>query len=273
MKKKFTLLLSALMAVGLVYDYHYRMGHTNSSGANPNFTGDPAVNSGSTCGNGGCHTGGAGIPSGNEDSQITSDIPGTGYVPGQTYNITVSVAGGGSSFGFSLSTGSNLGDLIASGTTQLNGSGNFITHSAGNTSGSGSRSWDFQWTAPTAGSGDVTFYAATLYGNGSGSGGDVTIPISTTVQEASNVSITEAKLESLTVYPNPVIDEINVAAKDIDEEILITMFDVSGRQVLQELHEGGDVKIDVSSKSLNTGVYFFKIEAGGNSTIKKLLVK
>jgi hypothetical protein len=41
-----------------------------------------------------------------------------------------------------------------------------------NSSGSTQNWWDYQWTAPPAGTGTVTFYAATLSGNGSGTGGD-----------------------------------------------------------------------------------------------------
>lgn len=272
MKTKFTLALSFLLAVGMIYDYNTRSVYSSSGGAPTGYTGDPAVNSGQTCGMGGCHTAGAATPTGSEDSQITSNIPAGGYVPGETYDITVSVAGGGSKFGFSLSVGGNLGSLISpNGTTNL--SGNYITHASSSNTGSGGRTWEFQWTAPQPGSGDVTFYASTLYANGSGSSGDVTIPTSTTVSEASGVGITEAELEALTVYPNPVIDEINVAAKDVDEEIMFTMYGVDGRLILEETHEPGEITIDVADKSLSTGVYFLRMESGGNSTIKKLLVQ
>lgn len=275
MKKKFTLVLSTLMAVGLVYDYNYRMVHSSSDGAPAGRTGSPG--DGITC-NTGCHGGQPGNPQGNEMSTITGNIPPTGYVPGTTYDMTVSMQGGSSSYGFSLTVEDdanvNQGTLIApnGSNTQINGSGDYITQTTN--LGQGSQSWNFQWTAPSAGVGEVTFYAATMYGSGgAGNNNDVMVLTNASFQEASNVSITEAELKSLVVYPNPVIDEIHVASKDIDEEMMITMFDVSGRQVLQENHESGDVKIDVSSKNLNTGVYFLKVEAGGNSTIKKLLVK
>lgn len=274
MKTKFTLALSFLLAVGMIYDYNTRSAQSSSSGAPAGNTGDPTVSSGQTCGNGGCHTAGAVAPSGNEMSMITSNIPQGGYVPGETYDMTVSVGGaGGSKFGFSLSVSGNEGTLIAGSNTQLNGSGNYVTHTFNSNTGSGSNTWNFQWTAPQVGTGDVTFYASTLYANGSGSSGDVTVPTSTTVSEASGVGITEAELEALTVYPNPVIDEINVAAKDVDEEIMFTMFGVDGRKVLEETHEPGEITIDIANKSLSTGVYFLRVEAGGNSTIKKLLVQ
>ena len=251
MKKKFTLVLSMLMVVGLAYDYNYRMVHSSSDGAPAGRTGSPG--DGLTCNNS-CHGSQPGNAQGNEVSVITSNIPPTGYTPGETYDIAVSMQGGSSSYGFSLTVedaqNANQGTLIAPNGSgvQINGSGDYVTQTSN--LGQGSKTWNFQWTAPAAGTGEVTFYAATIYGSGgAGNNNDVMVLTNTSVQEASNVSITEAELESLAVYPNPVIDEINVAAKDIDEEILITMFDVSGRQVLQEIHDGGEIKIDLTTKS------------------------
>lgn len=274
MKRKFTLALSFLLAVGMAYDYNTRMAQSSSAGAPAGNSGDPSVSSGQTCGNGGCHQGTAGTPSGTEVAQITSNIPQGGYTPGETYDMTVTLSGGGSKFGFSLSAEGNAGTLIAGSNTQLNGSGNYITHTFNSNSGSGGITWNFQWTAPQSGSGAVTLYAATLFANGNGGNtGDVTIPTSITVLEGSGVGITEVELESLSVYPNPVIDEINVAAQDVDEEIMFTLYNMNGQKVLEEKHEAGEITIDVSDKSLSTGVYFLKMEADGNSTIKKLLVK
>jgi len=185
---------------------------------------------------------------------------------------------GGTKFGFQLSSqdaqGNGLGTLISGTGSQIVG-GDYLTHAFNGTSVTGgTRSWDFQWTAPTAGTGDVTVYVAGNFTNSNGStSGDVIVPESFTVSEASGVGISEAELASLSVYPNPVIDEIHVAAKDVDEEIMITLFNIEGRKVIEQSYEPGDITIDVASKSLNTGVYFLQMEAGGNKTIKKLLVK
>ena len=62
--------------------------------------------------------------------------------------------------------------------------------SAGNT-GSGARSWSFNWTAPAAGTGVVTFYGSLLAANNNGSeSGDLTYITSTSVFEAPPCSIT-----------------------------------------------------------------------------------
>lgn len=53
---------------------------------------------------------------------------------------------------------------------QLNGSGKYITHTVVTTqTGTNSRTWTFQWTAPAAGTGTVTFYAAMNATNSSNS--------------------------------------------------------------------------------------------------------
>lgn len=273
MKKKFTLVLSALLMAGMVYDYNYRMVHSSSGGAPDGRTGSPGDNQ--TCFSG-CHGNSPGNGIGTEVTSVDFDIPSGGYVPGTTYNISVAMTGGGSSFGFSLSaqnsSGTNLGTLIAGSDTQLNGSGNYITQTSN--AGSGSKTWNFQWTAPASGSGLVTFYAASIFGDGmAGNNGDYLVLAENAANEASGVGISEAELAALSVYPNPVIDEINIAAKDVDEEIMVTLFNIEGKKVIEQSFEPGDITIDVASKSLNTGVYFLQLELNGNFTTKKLLVK
>lgn len=275
MKKKFTLALSMLLMTGLVYDYNFRMAHTNSSGGPAGNTGSPGDNS-NTCARIGCHMNG---PAASNQTVTLDGIPAGGYVGGQTYNMTITMANGGNKFGFSLSPqtagGSLVGTLTASGAgTALNGGSKYLTQTQSGSSGSGTKTYTFDWTAPASGTGDVMFYGAFNFANGNGNTtGDVIIAESFSFNEATGVGISEAALEALSVYPNPVIDEIHVAAKDVDEEIMFTMYSMDGKKVLEEKHDGGDITIDLSSKSLTTGVYFLQMEAAGNRTIKKLLVK
>jgi hypothetical protein len=275
MKKKFTLVLSLLLMTGLVYDYNFRMAHTNTGGGPAGHTGSPG--DGMNCTH--CHSGGPAAT--NEMVTISSDIPGSGYFPGTTYTITATATKSEIlKFGFQMSPQNSSGALLGTlalidmNSTQLVGTGGkYITHTSGGVSGSGSKTWTFDWTAPASGTGEVTFYGAFNFTNsGTGNSGDVIINENYTVAESS-VGISEAELASLSVFPNPVVDEIHVAAKDVDEEIMITIFNIEGRKVLEERHEGGEIIIDVRSKSLNTGVYFMQMEVGGKTTVKKLMVK
>lgn len=271
MKKKFTLALSIMLMAGMAYDYNHNSAHTFSNGAPSGQTGSPG--DASTCSSS-CHT-----QPGTQTTEavsVSSDIPASGYIAGTTYTFTITTTGGGSKTGFQVSpqdaVGNLIGTLIASGAgTQFSAGGStHITHSAAGTSSS---SWTFEWTAPAGGTGDVTFYVAVNFTNNmSDQTGDVVVNETHVVQE-STVGISEAELAALSVYPNPVIDELHIAAKDVDEEITITLFSMDGKKVLEETHEGGEVIVDVASKSLNTGVYFLQLEVEGKSTIKKLLIK
>jgi hypothetical protein len=274
MKKKFTLVLSVVLMAGLVYDYSYKTAHTNPNAAPAGNTGSPGDN-GNTCARIGCHFGG---PTATNQAVTLEGIPASGYVGGETYNMTITMSNGGNKFGFSLSpqttAGALVGTLTASGSgTTLNGGSKYLTQTQSGTSGSGTKTYTFDWTAPSSGTGSVTFYGAFNFANGNGNtSGDVIVPETFTFNE-STVGISEAELEQLVVYPNPVEDEINIAMKDIDEEIMITMFDVKGRKVVEERFDAENIKINVAPKNLTTGIYFLQIEAGGQSTIKKVMVK
>ncbi len=273
MKNKFTLALTAFLMAGMAYDYNHNSAHTFSNGAPAGHTGSP--NDGVSCAKSGCHSGGP--TQTNETVEVTSDIPGTGYVGGATYNLTLTMTKpNGQKFGFELSpqdnAGAAVGTLIAGTETFITG-GHYITHGTGQTTATnGTRSWTFQWTAPNAGTGDVDFYYAVNFSdNMNNSAGDVIVTGSLVVNE-SNVGISEAELASSQIYPNPIEDEINIAMKDVDEEIMVTLFGVNGRLVFEESYSEEQIKIDLSSKNLNTGVYFLHLEVAGKSTVKKLLI-
>ena len=140
--------------------------HSNGGGAPAGYTGSPLENNNRTCSsaNGGCHSGGG---ASFQIGLITSNVPECGYIAGQTYSITVNITSANrTKFGFSISpqltNGNTGGNMIASSGTQLNGGGRYLTHTSAGTSetGTNERTWTFDWIAPAAGSGDVTFYAA-----------------------------------------------------------------------------------------------------------------
>ena len=116
-------------------------------------------NSGTGCG---CH-------SQSGSTVATPSLSGTPakYTPGQSYQLTISVSGGvsGSGGGFSLDidkgTMSYMGFAV-----NINSAGDSATHSI---TGSSSRTWGLDWTAPNSGSGTVTFRLAAMTSNGDGS--------------------------------------------------------------------------------------------------------
>lgn len=182
--KKFLLLTSLGLISLIIHDAVHNKAHTSSAGAPAGRTGSPG--DGASCT--GCH---AGTPN-NQAGMITSNIPAGGYTPGQTYQITGTVsAAGRTKFGFQISpqspNGSLLGTLVnATPTlTQIVGNNKYITHTAaGNQGSNGSHTWTFNWIAPAAGTGNVTFYGAFNASNSNNSSsGDIIYLSSLALQE------------------------------------------------------------------------------------------
>ena len=112
---------------------------------------------------------------------ITHNIP-TAYDAGQQYTLNISVSSStGQKGGFSLEV--NKGTLsspgVGIGAVKINSAGSSATHTTSN-----NRAWTLAWTAPTTGSGSVTFGLACMAANGNGgTGGDSWTTTSVTVPE------------------------------------------------------------------------------------------
>ncbi len=76
-------------------------------------------------------------------------------------------------------------------------------------------------------------------------------------------------IEGLNLYPNPVTNgKVYITSKnDSDKEIII--FDVLGKKVLQTSISSRELNIS----NLSPGVYIIKINEGGASATRKLIVK
>ncbi len=161
--KRFYKVLSVLAIPALLLLYSYTGGSPGGK------TGSPG-DGGATCTQ--CHAGTAQVQGG----LISTTIPFSGYEPGQTYTITVSANMAGiSKYGFELTAESAGGVKQGSfsitdpaRTKKVNG-GKAVTHTSGGTVASGnSISWSFDWTAPAAGTGQITFYTAVNATNSNG---------------------------------------------------------------------------------------------------------
>lgn len=142
------------LVVGLAFTLFGAFETMNPNGAPAGMTGSPGDGDNCTSCHGGTATTTANL--------ITSNIPASGYVPGTTYTITATnTLSGSGKMGFEVSpqnaSGSLLGTLTAGSGNKLVGSGKYVTHSNANST---TNSWTFSWTAPAAGTGNVTFYGA-----------------------------------------------------------------------------------------------------------------
>jgi hypothetical protein len=117
-----------------------------------------------------CHAGS--INSGQGSVTISSDIPASGYIPANTYTITVESSHPSyTKYGFELtaeSFGNKTGGftIVNSSQTKLINGGNAVTHKIGGTLGSASKTWSVNWTAPATGNITVDFYATSVTANG-----------------------------------------------------------------------------------------------------------
>lgn len=280
MKLKSTSIISIVTCLILIFvSGIFKQAQTHVAGA-------PAARCGSiadplTCSN--CHSGG---PNTIQPGWITSDIPPTGFISGVTYNISATATTAGRvRFGFEVSpqsaTGTYLGTLIdTSSQTQII-STKYITHTSSGTTGTDSKTWAFNWTAPPTAVDSVTFYGAFLCANNSNSSsGDITYRSRLTVYR----DITEGTAEKLTsgsditVYPNPVSDLVHIRFNGKRNGIVETkLYDDHGRLIgplVMEVQTTGDAGITCKLPlSLNTGAYLLEFSMESARIVKRILVQ
>lgn len=261
MKYIYTIMVMAFVSMAII-SINPQKGHSNSSGA-------PAGNTGAgetTCAQAGCHGGTAGTVA----NAITSDVPAGGYISGTTYNITVtSTETGRSRFGFQCRT--SAGTLIASSTTQLVGGGAYVTHRLASTAGTDSKSWTFTWTAPAAGTGDVTFNAAVMAANGNGSSdpGDIVRTSSLVISEAASNSVKSFDAAGMSIYPVPFTNALTIAkGTQSFEQADVKVFTLDGKMVLNTVMTGDNYTLN--TENLAKGIYIVNVNAGSTTIMQKV---
>lgn len=181
----------------------------NSSSAPPNNNGYTGAPGESTCGS--CH-GGNNNPNNNGNFlRLNFNNNTSSYTPSQTYNVTISnlgTNGNNTRNGFRAvvlnSSNSSVGTFAEVQQSAANtgivtiGTRSYIQHASAT---SLINSWSFQWTAPATNIGDVTFYVASITGNGSGSSGDI-LYVDTFIIRAQ--SVTPPHVADFTVNDNSI---------------------------------------------------------------------
>ena len=184
-----------------------------SSGPPDEKTGAPNEN---TCAQAGCHTGNDLNVSG---GSLVLTIPET-YVPNEVYTIVVNLSRTGQSrWGFEMTAldadGTRAGSFTVdtAGNAQLSeaNSKQYIKHtSIGTAQGTNdTHSWEFEWTAPDADVGPITFYAAGNASNGNFNPIDDYIY---TTQSESTPPIPVVASVSLEIVGNTALSTMNAVA-------------------------------------------------------------
>ncbi len=250
MKKIYYLIYSLVLGVFAVWLFTF-----NAGGPPAGYTGSPGDN-GRTCAN--CHSGG----SFNASVSLSHNIPSTGYVPGNTYELTLSVNSSSNKHGFQMTCEDNSNQRQGSfastdSNTQTLNNNQYIEHTSAGTS---QTSWTFDWTAPSQGTGAVTFYVAVNATNANGTtSGDQVVTASFGIQE-SNVSVAKNGIDGITLYPNPVIDDvlyIKNAGNHAVESVQVV--DITGK-VIKNL-DAPVTAIDFSE--VPSGHYVIRIKSSG----------
>lgn len=202
---------------------------------------------------------------------ISTDIPGSGYVGGQTYNITVGTGLeqiGVSTYGFELSpqdaSGKYLGTFSAGTGSTIVAPGTYIGHS-GPLSGT-NPSWTFQWTAPVAGSGAVTFYAAVVAANGNGvTTGDVVLTTNHTVQEVTASVTTNNIPDQFMVSATPsgnLSIKVNTSVSGVYQLNVVNLYGQSSSTTTVEVNQGLNLLTIPLTTKLKSGVYVVNLSNG-----------
>jgi hypothetical protein len=269
--KKFTLFTAPFLAAVIFafsYSGYNELTLKNNSGSQAGYAGDPAG------GNNNCTSCHIGSPAQMQTGWITSDIPVSGYIPETTYSITATATGASvNKFGFQVSPqnagGTFLGTLINTGSqTQLSSNQKYITHTSSGTSGSGSKSWTFNWTAPDAASGPVTFYGAFNLANGnSNATGDVIMLSTLTVTEDLSVSTNNYYSNSNTIiYPNPAAEKLYIQTGQSKHDLSYSISDLAGKELLNGYITNPIQMIDISS--LPSGIFIISFRDDSMQPIK-----
>lgn len=88
--------------------------------------------------------------------------------------------------------------------------------------------------------------------------------------DATTMGVEDSELNKTTVFPNPMVNEVNFSSKDKIEEI--RLYDMTGRELMKNLsNPSNQIKLDVSK--LPSGIYVAVIKTNRAVETAKILKK
>ena len=272
MKLKFIYTFFGLLAFGL-------LALSNSSGR-ASFSGQGATTApgdGTVCSS--CHNGGNYGASVNV--RLKDKVSGetvTEYTPNETYDVEVIV-------GTTTAPGGYGFQVIALKDTDNSSVSTWANNVTPNTKFKtiGSRQYFEQanvlpdsimvseWTAPAAGTGSVTFYAAGNAVNGTGTSANdqaVTNEFTFTESTTSTSSLTKMGIR-MNTFPNPTIDVLNLSLEmNASKELTINIYNMEGKRMETQnvVTQRGVNQFRFDVASYNSGLYFLEVADGTNQT-------
>ena len=258
MKKIKYLILAAIVSVVVFQAISFSSGgFGDSTGGVPKKN---VVQSYSTCSNSGCHVGYPLNESSLGYSDIITNIPETGWIPGQTYQVKASIQYPGKLvFGFQMMAWGDVDSASVGKLTAVNkvdsakitnsilrksdrtivDTNQYATHKSTSLTSHGSNrnEWTFNWTAPNVRNQKVIFYGSFLAANGNGAtSGDRLFRISKNADSSSipilGLEPKEMDSKNLSVYPTIVKDQINIDFNKDFKNMNYEIFNIQGKKVL-----------------------------------------
>ena len=220
-----------------------------------------------------------------EITDASGTIISTDYIPGETYNVkmTVNSTGMPAGFGFQIvalnaASGVDAAPVntwsIPASTTNATiatiGNGRQYAEHNGISS---SNEFIVEWVAPAGG--DVTFYYGGNAVNDSGNtNGDNAIAGEMSISADPTSTNDLEKAVTLDIFPNPVNDVINLkSTTEVTETYDLFLYDQTGRQIsLQKVNiNSGQQVTPINVEHLPTGIYGLVLSDGKNLITKKVV--
>lgn len=86
-------------------------------------------------------------------------------------------------------------------------------------------------------------------------------------------SIKNDPLGNITVYPNPVADELNISFKDVNEKnVVITVFDLNGKILISDIAENTTAIKQINMSYVAKGNYFIRFATKDGKHLKSFKI-
>jgi len=263
-----------------------------SSGPPSCYSGEPPGNT--NCTTIGCHDDGT-ANTGTASVFLDLGDAANGYVAGQTYTVSISIAKSGMMrSGFQVIALTDSDTKLSPGTvtlldtarTQLIDINNphpgpctdqdtkvWVEHtSSGITPVSpGANTWSYLWTAPSSNAGSITFYLAALESDNSlDESGDQVYTRTKTISAVTGIHDPSNREDAIEIYPNPSQGEFSVITAGLFSKE-ISIYDIQGN--ILEKHTVSSEKIKFDLRKYPKGIYFLKANGEGVSSVRKLVIQ
>jgi len=281
--KKVVFVLSGLVVFGISSflwkltptTHHYQLSPLNSGGVAAGKTGAPGEANCTQCHSGTVQDGTA------ENVLVVSQggTPVSSYVPGQQYNVTLSMVSNPAKRGFQATALSSSNVMAGAftgvaGNTSINGGAKkYANHTSTSNTSASAPNWSWTWTAPAIGTGNVTFYVATNKTNNNGNNnGDLIYLSQFILQEASNAGVEENITSSYAIVG---VSEQAITIKsntELDRITGVSIHDANGKRIYfaSELLSQNGVYTIIRPNQMQQGLHFVTFQANQKLITRKI---